>query len=200
MRKVIVNEFISLDGVIQGPGGPDEDREGGFEHGGWIMPYFSEDMGQAVDAQMAGADAFLLGRKTYDIFAGYWPTATATAEAGEFADVMNNMRKYVVSRTLDKATWQNSTVIQDDVANAIRQLKEEPGKDILVIGSGELAQTLMEEELVDEYQLMVAPVVLGSGKRLFRDGNPMRELELVDSQTFSSGALFLTYRPNREEA
>lgn len=194
MGKIIVIEFMTLDGVIQAPGGEGEDPEGGFEHGGWIMPYFNEQMGEAVDRQMAGADAFLLGRKTYDIFAGYWP-----ASDEDIADVMNSMRKYVVSRTLDEATWQNSTLIQDDVATEIRLLKEHPGKNIHVIGSSELAQTLIAEDLVDEYQLMVAPIVVGGGKRLFRDGNPMRGLELVDNQTFDSGAIFLTYRPKRQE-
>lgn len=193
MGKIIVIEFITLDGVIQAPGGEGEDPEGGFEHGGWIMPYFNEQMGEAVDRQMAGADAFLLGRKTYDIFAGYWP-----ASDEDIADVMNSMRKYVVSRTLDEATWQNSTLIQDDVATEIRLLKEHPGKNIHVIGSSELAQTLIAEDLVDEYQLMVAPIVVGSGKRLFRDGNPMQEMELIDNQTFDSGALFVTYRPKRQ--
>jgi dihydrofolate reductase len=194
MGKIVVIEFMTLDGVIQAPGGEGEDPEGGFEHGGWIMPYFNEQMGEVADRQMASADAFLLGRKTYDIFASYWPESDE-----ELADVMNSMRKFVVSRTMDEATWQNTTLIQDDVATEIRLLKEHPGKNIHVIGSSELAQTLIEEDLVDEYQLMVAPIVVGSGKRLFRDGNPMQKMELVDSQTFSSGVTFFTYRPKRQE-
>ena len=194
MRKLVISEFLSLDGVMQAPGGPDEDTEGGFEHGGWQMKYFDEFAGAAVDKGMAASDAMLLGRKTYEIFAAYWPTAT---EDTDFADTMNSMAKYVASRTLDQVKWQNSTLIKGDVPEEVSRLKRLPGKNIQVIGSGELAQTLIRHDLVDEYSLMIHPVVLGSGKRLFREASDMSELELVNSRATGTGVLILTYRPAR---
>jgi dihydrofolate reductase len=193
MRKLIVSEFLSLDGVYQGPGGADEDRSGGFEHGGWQMPFFDEDGGDYVGKGIEAAGAFLLGRVTYDIFAGYWPNQPAD---DPFARTMNEKPTYVVSTTLSEPlSWQNSTLIRDDVAGTIRRLKAEDSGDIMVIGSGGLVQTLIGEKLVDVYQLMIHPIVLGTGKKLFRDGLDLSKLELIDSQTTSKGVLLLRYRP-----
>jgi dihydrofolate reductase len=194
MRKLIVNEFLTLDGVMQAPGAPDEDRSGGFEHGGWQLPYFDEIFGQTVVEGIAGSGGMVLGRKTYEIFAGYWPTAPA--EEQEFAEPLNRLPKYVASRTLtEPLAWNNSTLLAGDVVDAVRTLKDQPGKDLSVIGSGDFVQTLIESDLVDEYQLMIHPVVLGSGARLFRDGNAKRSLTLVDSKTTTTGVLLTTYRP-----
>jgi dihydrofolate reductase len=197
MRKLILTEFISLDGVMQGPGGPDEDRSGGFEHGGWQMPFFDDVMGKEADEGMGSAGAMLLGRKTYEIFAAYWPNQPDDAP---FASFLNSIPKYVVSGTLkEPLEWVNSTLIKGDVAEEVRKLKEEPGKDISVLGSGDLAQTLMEHGLVDEYALWIHPLVLGSGKRVFREGGPKISLSLVDSKTSGTGVLLLTYRPADKE-
>ncbi len=190
MRKVIVAEFLSLDGVMEDPGGAE-----GFEHGGWQIPYFVEDMGKAIHEGLYAADALLLGRVTYQHFAAAWPSMTD--EFG-FADRMNGIPKFVASRTLDKAEW-NATLIKGDVADEVAKLKQQPGQALLVLGSGDLAQTLMQHNLVDEYQLMIHPVVLGSGKRLFRDGSGKTGLKLVDSKTTSSGVLILTYQPASDE-
>lgn len=194
MRKVIVSEFLTLDGVMQGPGGSDEDREGGFEHGGWQGPYWDDEQAKAIDEVFAETDGFLLGRKTYEIFAGYWPTAT---EAGEFADVMNEMPTFVASRTLkEPLEWQNSTLLEGDAAEAVRKLKAGPGKALQVIGSGDFAQTLMANDLVDEYRLMIYPIVLGTGKRLFRESGPI-PLKLVSGTTTERGVQIVTYVPDR---
>jgi dihydrofolate reductase len=194
MRKLIVNEFLTLDGVMQAPGGPDEDRSGGFEHGGWQMDLFDDVMGEAVTRGMNEAGGFVLGRKTYDIFAAYWPTAQA--EEGAIAETLNSLPKHVASRTLtEPLSWNNSTLIKGDVAQGLRKLKAEAGKDLHVIGSGDLAQTIIREDLADEFRLMIHPVVLGSGTRLFREGNPRRPLELVESSTSTTGVLIITYRP-----
>jgi dihydrofolate reductase len=193
MRKVIVSTFLTLDGVMQAPGGPDEDRSGGFEHGGWQMPYFDDVAGSAISEGMAASGAFLLGRKTYEIFAAYWPSAP---DDDPIAAVMNGIQKYVVSTTLEEPLeWNNSTLIKGDIAAEVTKLKQQPGKDLQVIGSGDLAQTLMQHDLVDEYQLMVNPIVLGSGNRLFREGSATSPLRLVDSKTTSTGVLILTYQP-----
>ncbi|TMK21514.1 MAG: dihydrofolate reductase [Actinobacteria bacterium] len=193
MRKLIVSEFLTLDGVMQAPGGPDEDREGGFAHGGWQMPYVDEERGAAILEGFAAADGLLLGRKTYEIFAGYWPSAP---EDNPVAGTMNDFAKYVVSRTLEEPlAWKNSTLVKGDIAEAVTGLKRPPGKDILVIGSGDLAQTLMQRDLIDEYRLMIHPLILGSGKRLFRDGNPTKVLKVADSKTIG-GVLLLTYTPS----
>lgn len=189
MRDVIVSEFLTLDGVMQAPGGADEDREGGFEHGGWQMPYFDEVAGAAVDEGFASTDALLLGRKTYEIFAGYWPTATE-----ELAETMNGIDKFVASRTLDDVEWENSTLLEGDVAEAVADLKREDGGDIRVIGSGDLVGTLMRNDLVDGYELMIHPLVLGSGKRLFEADAGRTDLELVDSETTGTGVAILQYQ------
>lgn len=192
MRRLIVGEFLTLDGVMQAPGGADEDTEGGFDHGGWQMAYFDEIFGQTVMEGLAAADALLLGRKTYEIFAAFWPNQP---EGDPIAPTMNAFDKFVVSSTLESAEWVNSTVIRNDVVGEIKKLKERPGKDIRVIGSGELTQTLIEQDLVDEYSLMIHPIVLGKGKRFFREGTPPTRLKLVDSTTTSAGVLILTYVP-----
>ena len=193
MRKLVVNEFVSLDGVMQAPGSPDEDRSGGFEHGGWQMPYFDEVQMNVVSEGMAATGAYLFGRKTYDIFAAYWPHQPA---GNPFADTLNGLPKYVVSTTLSEPLgWQNSTLIRGDVAAEVAKLKQQPGKDIAVLGSGELVQTLVRHDLVDEYWLMICPLVLGSGKRLFRDADARTRLRLVDSKTTTTGAVMLTYQP-----
>jgi dihydrofolate reductase len=194
MRKLSVIDFLSLDGVMQAPGQPDEDTEGGFKHGGWALPYHDEGLAESVADSMAATDAYLFGRKTYDNFAAYWPTAPRDIP---FTDHLNNSAKYVVSKTLKDPDWHNSTVIDGDVAEEVRKLKQQPGKNIAVLGSGELVQTLIENDLVDEYFLTVYPLVLGGGKRLFRDDEQLRRLELVDSKTTSTGGVMLTYRPAR---
>jgi dihydrofolate reductase len=193
MSKVVVSTFLSLDGVMQAPGGPDEDRSGGFEHGGWQMPYFDEVGGQAVAQGFATTDGLLLGRKTYEIFAAYWPNQPTD---DPFAAAMNGMQKYVASRTLQEPLqWSNSTLLKGNVGEEGNKLREQPGKDLQVIGSGEFAQTLIDNDLVDEYRLMVHPIVLGTGKRLFRDGSKKTALRLVDSTTTTTGVLILTYQP-----
>ena len=189
--KLIVGTFLSLDGVMQGPGGPDEDRDGGFDLGGWLVPYADEDMGQFMVESITSTEAFLLGRKTYEIFAAHWPNVTD--ESDPIATSLNSKPKYVASRSLDKVEWNNSTLLEGDVAQAVAKLKSQPGGNLQVQGSGELAQTLMQHNLVDEYRLLVYPVVLGKGKRLFRDGNVPAALRLVDTKTTSTGVTVQTY-------
>lgn len=194
MRKVIVSEFMTLDGVMQAPGGADEDRDGGFEYGGWQMPYFDEVGGEVIIEGIAGAGGFLLGRRTYEIFAAYWPTAPEEVQA--VAVPLNDLPKYVASTTLtEPLEWQNSTLLDGNVTDGVAALKQESGKDILVIGSGELVQTLMQHGLVDEYRLMIHPIVVGGGKRLFRDGGERRPFRLVDSKVTTTGVVMATYEP-----
>jgi len=194
MRKVIVNEFMSLDGVVQAPGGADEDTTGGFRHGGWHMQYLDDFSRQRVLAGIVEAGGFLLGRRTYDIFAGYWPNAPEEEQA--IAEPLNSKPKWVASRTLEgELAWQNSTVLEGDLASAVAALKDEDGGDIHVIGSSELVRTLLEEGLVDELRLMIDPVVLGGGKRIFGDDGALRSLRLVDSDVTSTGAILATYAP-----
>jgi dihydrofolate reductase len=190
MLRVI--EFLSLDGVMQAPGAPDEDTEGGFQHGGWQRPYFDEVLGATAAEGMAETDAYLFGRKTYEKMAAYWPTAP---EDDPYGRHMNSTPKYVASRTLRDVEWQNSTLIKGDVAEEVASLKEQPRKNIAVLGSGDLVQTLLEHDLVDEFFLAVYPIVLGSGKRLFREAGQVRKLSLVDSKPTSTGGVILTYRP-----
>lgn len=198
MRKVIVNEFMTLDGVVQAPGGADEDRDGGFEYGGWQMPYFDDVFGETVVEGMAEAGGFLLGRRTYEIFAAYWPTAPEEERA--VAAPLNELPKYVASTTLtEPLAWQNSTLIEGDVAEGVAALKRASGEDIHVIGSGELVQTLMQHDLVDEYRLMIHPIVVGGGKRLFRDGGACMPLRLVDSQISTTGVVLATFEPAEAE-
>ena len=192
MRKLSITTFLTLDGVMQAPGGPDEDRSGGFEHGGWVVPLFTEDVGQAIDKIFEPADAFLLGRHTYEIFAASWPHATDQGDP--VATKLNTLPKYVASTSLREVEWQNSRLIEGDVAEAVAKLKGEPGGEIQVHGSGILAQTLMKHGLIDEYHLLVFPVVLGSGRRLFSDGAVPSALQLTDTKTSSTGVLINTYR------
>ena len=186
MRKLIVSEFVSLDGVMEAPGG-----EEGHPHSGWVFDHVSPDQEQFKLQETLDSEVLLLGRVTYDGFAAAWPE-----RGGEFADKMNGMRKVVVSTTLEDPEWENTTVVKD-VPGDVAALKEEDGGPILVAGSRTLAQSLMEHDLVDEYRLLIFPVVLGSGDRLFPESEDKRPLELVDSRTFSSGVTAQTYRPKR---
>jgi dihydrofolate reductase len=192
MRKLIVAEFITLDGVIQAPGGANEDTEGGFQHGGWTRPYWHADIGAHFFQAMTQADALLLGRKTWQIHGGAFEPMVA---GDPFFDAMNGISKYVVSTTLKSASaWRNSTLISGNVAEAVRELKQQPGKNILVDGSSVLIHTLVQEDLVDEYALHVYPLVLGGGKRLFPAGKRVN-LNLVESQALPTGVMFQRYRP-----
>jgi dihydrofolate reductase len=195
MRKVIVNEFMSLDGVAQAPGGAEEDTSGGFAHGGWHMRYMEDELAQRwVLESILAAGGFLLGRRTYEIFAAYWPKAPEEEQV--IAEPLNTKPKYVVSTTLtNPLDWQNSTLVEGDVAAAVAALKQEDGGDLHVIGSTELVQTLIEHDLVDEFRLMIDPVVLGGGKRIFRDDGSLKPLRLVDGQVTSTGAILATYVP-----
>jgi dihydrofolate reductase len=190
MRKLIVAEFITLDGVIQAPGGEDEDTDGGFIHGGWTMPYWHDDIGAHFFEAISQADALLLGRKTWQIHGG----AFEPMPAGDpFGDVMNGIHKYVVSNTLKSASaWRNSTLISGNVPEAVRDLKEQPGKNILLDGSSVLNQTLAQNDLVDEYHLHVYPLVLGNGKRLFTSGTRLN-LKLIDSRPLPTGIVYQVY-------
>ena len=193
MRKLVVSEFVSLDGVMQAPGGEDEDTEGGFAHGGWTHPYWHDDIGAHFGEAIGQADAFLLGRKTWEIHGG----AFEPMSGDEFVDLLNAMPKYVVSTTLaDASAWRNSTLITGNVVDAVRDLKAQPGKDIYVDGSSVLVHTLTEHDLVDEYSLLVYPVVLGSGKKVFPDGQRVN-LRLVESRPFPSGVVLMRYVPER---
>jgi dihydrofolate reductase len=190
MRKIIVSSFLTLDGVMQAPGGPEEDPSGGFEHGGWSVNYWDEFMGQVMGEAMSKPFDLLLGRKTYEIFAAYWPQATE-----EGAESLNNATKYVVTTTLDHADWSPSVLIKGDVVPQLQRLKRQEGPELQVHGSSNLIQTLIKHNLADEYRLWVFPVVLGSGKRLFGDGTIPAGLRLVGSQTSTTGVLIATYEP-----
>jgi dihydrofolate reductase len=193
MRKVVVGTFLSLDGVMQAPGSPDEDTEGGFDHGGWQLPYFDEVAGRIMSESFEATEALLLGRVTYQIFAAFWPSAPAE---DPFTKIMNSIPKFVVSTTLERAEWNNSRLIKRNIPEEVAELKQQTGSgDLAVVGSGKLAQSLMQHNLIDEYVLWIHPLVLGSGKRLFRDGGPKTPLTLVDTKTTSTGVVILTYRP-----
>jgi len=191
MRKVVVSEYVTLDGVMQDPGGAEK-----FEHGGWSMSYWDEGIGKVKFDELFASDALLLGRVTYQGFAKAWPTMTGT---GEFGERMNSIRKLVVSTTLEKLEWNNSHLIKGNVVEEISRLKQEPGQDILVGGSATLAQTLMQHGLVDVYRLLVHPVVLGSGKRLFQNVDKV-SLRLVETRAFPSGVVLLEYQPANQGA
>lgn len=191
MRRLIVIEYLSLDGVTQAPGHAQEDIGGGFAYGGWTGP-FMDDHGRYMREALNTMGALLLGRLTYEIWLPYWPKVTDPAD--EIARMLKSAPKYVASRTLQAGDWAPTTVIRD-VAADIPKLKNETGKDIVVMGSAELTQTLMAHDLVDEYRLMIHPVILGAGKRLFRDHGGMRALQLVEATTTTSGLATLTYRP-----
>ena len=184
--------FLSLDGVMQGPGGPNEDPSAGFTQGGWMVPYADEAMERFVTDWFAAADAFLLGRITYEIMAAYWPQVT---DEDEVAGKLNGLPKYVVSKTLDKVTWNNSTQIKGDPVEEVIKLKSQAGRELQVHGSGKLAQALIQHDLIDEYRLWLHPVVLGSGKRLFPEGRPPVALKLIETKTTGTGVVIHVYQP-----
>ncbi len=198
MRKIVVSEFMSLDGVVQAPGGKDEDTDGGFTQGGWTWPYWHDDIGAEFFQAMSESDALLLGRKTWQIHGG----AFEPMVNDPFGDAMNAVQKYVVSTTLaDASAWRNSTLIKDDVVEQVRALKEQPGKNILMDGSSVLIHTLAQNDLIDEYSLLVYPVVLGGGKKVFADGS-RTNLRLLESKSFPTGVTLMRYaveRPTSEE-
>jgi len=196
MRKITVSEFVSLDGVMQAPGGADEDTEGGFAHGGWTGPYWHDDLGAHFFQAMSDCDTLLLGRKTWQ---GHADAFEPMPAGDPFGDVMNNVRKVVVSATLKSASaWRNSSIISRNVVDEVRKLKEQPGKDIYVDGSSVLVHTLAQHDIVDEYSLLVFPLVLGSGKRVFPDGFHAG-LKLIETRSFPSGVVLVRYQPDRKE-
>ncbi|GAA5180303.1 dihydrofolate reductase family protein [Rugosimonospora acidiphila] len=190
--KLTVQTFLTLDGVMQSPGKPEEDPRGGFTHGGWQFPLVDDDTVRIITGAMANADALLLGRTTYEIFAGHWPHVTDEGDA--IAARLNAMPKYVVSTTLNSLGWHNSTLIRDNLAGGIAELKAQPGNEVQVHGSGKLAASLLAYDLVDEYRLWIHPVVLGSGQRLFTDAKPLG-LRLTDVTTTGGGVIVASYRP-----
>jgi dihydrofolate reductase len=191
--ELTITTFLSVDGVYQGPGGPDEDRSGGFDRGGWLVPHFDEATGQFMDEVFGKVDAFLLGRRTYEIFAASWPKVTDPDDP--IASRLNTLPKYVVSTTLGSADWQNSTIVNTDIVAEVARLKEMPGRELQVHGSGMLARTLLENDLVDELRLLVFPVIVGAGRRLFPDAGVATGLRLVDSRTTGSGTAIHVYQP-----
>ena len=193
MRKLIVSEFVSLDGVMQAPGGKDEDRDGGFEHGGWTIPYWHDDIGKAFAALMKDVDAFLLGRRTYVTHA----EAFEPMPAGDFfGDMMNAPKKYVVSRTLKEPIWRNTTIIRDNVIESVRALKAQPGKNIFTDGSSQLVHALVEHDLVDELHLLLYPLTLGGGKRVLPEG-VHATFRLMSTTPYPSGVVGLHYARQR---
>jgi dihydrofolate reductase len=201
MRKVVVNTFLTLDGVMQAPGGPEEDPSGGFEHGGWSVTYWDDGMDEVMADLMGKPFDLLLGRRTYEIFAAHWPHAAERAERGgdesgvddEAAAALNSARKYVASRTLDEVTWSNSVLLEGDVGEAVAELKRQDGPEIQVHGSADLIQTLLRHDLIDEFSLLIFPVVVGPGKRLFGDGTVPAGMQVVDSRVFGSGVVWVRY-------
>jgi len=191
MRKLVVGTFVTLDGVMQAPGGPDEDREGGFQHGGWLVPYFDDAFLEIMTEWTTRAGAFLFGRKTYEMFAASWPKSTDPAD--EIAMALNSRPKLVASRTLDEVTWNNARLLEGDVVEEIAKLKAEVGGEIQVHGSGDLLQTLLKHDLVDTLRIWQFPVVLGTGKRLFGEGTIPRAFRLVDTQQTATGAVLHVY-------
>ena len=191
MSKIVVTNHLTLDGVMQAPAGPDEDRRGGFEHGGWAAPNNDEVMGRVMGEGMSQGGSLLLGRWTYEAFHAFWPHQ----KDNPYTEVLNNTQKYVASTTLaEPLPWMNSTLLEGDVGEAVARLKEQSDKDIVVLGSGELIQSLMRDNLIDEYLLLIHPVVLGSGRRLFPDGSPFADLRLVDSVTTTTGVVIARYQ------
>ncbi|MDV2478213.1 dihydrofolate reductase family protein [Rhodococcus zopfii] len=190
--KLTVTAFVSIDGVAQGPGGPDEDRSGGFERGGWVVPLFDDDTGAFIDEVFGRVDAFLLGRRTYDIFAASWPNATDPDEL--VANRLNTLPKYVASTTLDDPEWGPTTVLDGDIASAVAELKSRPGRELQVHGSLGLVRTLHEHDLVDEYNLLTFPVVVGQGRRLFAERGLDTGMSLVETRSTSNGVIIAVYR------
>jgi len=194
MRKVIVQVWMTLDGVVQAPGAPDEDTTGGFRHGGWSLRYFDDAAMKWAAGNVSEAGGFLLGRRTYEAFAAHWPNASEEEQV--LAEPLNTRPKYVASTTLaEPLLWQNAALLRGDVAPAVADLKQEDGGDLLAIGSTRLVQTLVEHDLVDELRVMVDPLVVGGGKRLFASDGALRPLRLLDSQVTTSGAIIATYAP-----
>jgi dihydrofolate reductase len=191
MRKLVAGAFVTMDGVMQAPGGPDEDHDGGFTHGGWLVPHFDEQLESSMAAWVQRAGGFLLGRKTYEIFAGSWPNATDPDDP--IAVALNQRPKYVASKTLTKLDWNNSTVLQGDVVEAVRRLKAEDGGEIQVHGSTNLLQTLLRHDLVDTLRTWQFPVVVGEGKRLFGEGAIPGTFDLVETQANTKGAVLHVY-------
>ena len=192
MRKIIVLEFLSLDGVMQAPGGPEEDTSGGFKYGGWTVPYFDDFAGKIMDEQTAHPFDLLLGRKTYEIFASYWPHQDENTSP--FAAKSNRARKYVASHSPLTLPWNNSVLLEGDASEAIKKLKEQDGPDLHVYGSGNLIQTLMKHDLVDEFWLKIFPVTLGKGKRLFAEGALPAAFTLEESKILPRGVIIASYK------
>jgi dihydrofolate reductase len=194
MSRIVVFNSVTLDGVMQAPARPDEDTRGGFPYGGWALPYAGPDPAQEqVMAQsMSSSGALLLGRRTYEDFYKVWPNRTDNP----FTEVLNNSQKYVASTTMkEPLPWQNSTLLKGDVVEAVRKLKAQPGKDIVILGSGVLIQSLMKHNLIDQYTLLITPLVLGTGHRLFAEGIPFTDLQLVDCKPTGTGVVIATYQP-----
>jgi dihydrofolate reductase len=193
MSKLVVNENLTLDGVMQSPADPDEDRRDGFERGGWAPPYFDQVMGDAAAEGIAKGGSLLFGRRTYEHFASVWPDQP---DDNPFAAVLNERQKYVASTTLEEPLpWRNSTLLHGDAMEAVAKLKEQPNDDLVVLGSGELVRSLMKADLVDEYVLLIHPLVLGTGRRLFTDEGPSADLRLIDTKTTTTGVVIATYQP-----
>jgi dihydrofolate reductase len=195
MRNLVVFTSLTLDGVMQAPGRPDEDPRGGFEHGGWAQPYNDPVMAGVAAEGMATGGALLLGRRTYQDFFSFWPHQ----KDNPFTEVLDNTQKYVASTSLQEPLpWSNSTLLEGDAADAVARLKQQPGKDIVVLGSGELVQSLLRRNLVDRYILLIHPLVLGSGRRLFTDGGAPAALRLVDTKTTTTGVVIATYETRKD--
>ena len=191
MRLVVINH-VTLDGVMQAPARPDEDSRGGFQHGGWAVPYSDSSMAAAAGESMATTGGLILGRRTYEDFYSVWPKRTDNP----YTEVLNNAQKYVASRKLiEPLPWVNSTLLKGDAAQAVAMLKEQPGKDLVILGSGELVRSLMRSNLIDQYILLIHPLLLGSGQRLFPDAGSPQALRLVDSKTTTTGVVIATYVP-----
>jgi dihydrofolate reductase len=192
MRKIVVFESLTLDGIMQAPGRPDEDRRGGFEHGGWAAPFADPVMGKVAAESMGTTGALLFGRRTYEDFYAVWPNRTDNP----FTAVLNNTQKYVASTTLQEPLpWRNSVLLKGDAAEAVARLKEQPGKDFVILGSGELVRSLMRNNLIDEFVLQIHPLVLGAGRRLFTDAGSSAALRLVETKTTTTGVVIATYQP-----
>jgi dihydrofolate reductase len=192
LRKIVVSPFVTLDGVMQGPGEPDE-----IKNGGWMLPYISEESLKHTFDELHSMDAILLGRASYQMLSAAWPAMTDEGLLEGFADRMNSVRKYVVSKTLTDVAWNNTRILDGDLSQEIARLKQEGDRDIIVVGSCDLVHSLQQLDLVDEYRMMVPPVVVGNGKRLFGDGSKMKALKLIEPKIFRNGVMVLTYRPER---
>jgi dihydrofolate reductase len=194
MRKLVVLTFITLDGVMQAPGGPQEDTSGGFKYGGWTVGYWDDFMSKVMDAQMGISFDLLLGRKTYEIFASYWPNI----KNDPVADRLNEAKKYVVSTTLSKLDWKNSVLLKGDIVEEVKKLKQQDGPEIQVHGSSNLIQTLLKNDLVDELRLKIFPITIGTGKRLFGDGTIPASFKLLENKASTTGVIVATYLRNGE--